>query len=92
MSMIQYQRNGSVIVTNEIGDVIVVPKGTQTEQDAAISIHIGPQAPPDLTLDEKVDKLAALLVKKNIATDAEMKDATAIDTAAIVIAVDIKSG
>lgn len=93
MPSMEYQRDGSCIVTNDAGEVLVIPAGSQAEQDAAIQAHVGPQEPPPFSLEEKVAKMAALLVEKNVVTKKDMQDATKIDTAAVAIeSAEIKTG
>lgn len=88
MPSMEYQRDGSCIVTNDAGEVIIVPPGKQSVMDAAVQAHIGDPEPAPPTLEEQVKAMAALLVQKGVATDVEMKESTKIDT--VAVAADIK--
>lgn len=83
MASMIYQKDRSIVVTNDAGEILIVPPGKQDVQDAAVQAHIGEQEPAKLSLDEQVKALSVLLVEKGVATDEEVKNATSIDTAAV---------
>ncbi len=92
MPSMEYQRDGSCIATNDFGDVLFVPFGPQAEMDAAIQVHVGPQATPVLSDQDQLVALAKLLVSKNVVTAKDVKDATAIDVAAVAVPDDLITG
>lgn len=86
MASLEYQRDGSIIVTNDSGKAIGVAAGPQGDQDAAVQQYLGPPQPDEITTDDKLAALAKLLVDKQIVTAKDVKDASAIDVAAVAAA------
>lgn len=97
MPSLLYQLDGSIVATNDAGETLKISAGPSADQEAAFLAHFGPRdiQPDPPTPEDQLKAIAALLVKKGIATDAEIKAATAIDTATIAAdqgALSVKPG
>lgn len=84
MASLEYQIDNSIIITDDKGNQIIVPPGSQTVQDAAVQTFLGNPSPP-LVADDPASQLAQLLVDKGLLTVKEVTDQTDIDVAAQAI-------
>lgn len=73
MASLEYQRDGSIIATNDSGVVLLIPAGPKAVQGAAFLAHFGPEkdvAPKD----DPAVILAKMLEQKGILTAKEVGD------------------
>lgn len=84
MASLEYQIDDSIIVTDDRGNQIIVPPGSQAAQDAAVQAFLGNSPAPPVA-DDPASQLAQLLVDKGLLTVKEVTDQTDIDVAAQAI-------